>query len=310
MNNTNNIYNDFIKNITDNNLVLTGSYSYNINFKKNKFKFNDIDFISLGNHEFIDFSKDLDIEMIFNDNFVTKAILKEYLNFEIIYMSLIPKKYVKEIDGIKLVNKNWTFISKIIQLICLILDNTREEKINKVFNDLMLMYNDWYIKLFSLNKIKLVHIADIVLISSSFFWFYKPSSLLMIDDIEKEWFNIKKKLVKLVSNSNNRRIIKIIETIFNNTKWINLLNKIKVFINNREAFIEKYYLFNENMFLKIDEFKQDFDNYEQLEKYITSFKLNFDKYKHCKIFLDSFDDKSKSSIDIRKMMFLTLFATK
>lgn len=305
-----NIYNDFIKNITDNNLVLTGSYSYNMNFKKNKFKFNDIDFISLGNHKFIDFSKDPNVEIIFNDNFVTKAILKDYLNFEIIYMSLIPKKYVKEIDGIKLVKKNWTFISKIIQLICLILDNTREEKINKVFSDLLLMYNNHYIKLFSLNKRKLVQIADIVLISSSFFWFYKPSSLLMVDNIKTEWFHIKKKVTELVSNSNNKRIIKIIETIFNNTKWIDLLDKIKVFINNREAFIEKYYLFNENMFLKIDEFKQDFDNYEQLEKYISSFKLNFDKYKHCKIFLDTFDDKSESSIDIRKMMFLTLFAAK
>ncbi|WP_129622308.1 hypothetical protein [Mycoplasmopsis anatis] len=86
-------------------------------------------------------------------------------------MSLIPKKYVKEIDGIKLVKKNWTFISEIIQLICLILDNTIEEKINKVFNDLSLMYNDHYIKLLSLNKRKLMQIADIVLISSSFFDF-------------------------------------------------------------------------------------------------------------------------------------------
>lgn len=93
--------------------------------------------------------------------------------------------------------------------------------------------------------------------------------MLTVDNIKTEWFNIKKKATELVSNSNNKRIIKIIETIFNNTKWIDLLDKIKVFINNRESFIEKYYLFNENMFLKIDEFKQDFDNYEQLENILV-----------------------------------------
>lgn len=93
--------------------------------------------------------------------------------------------------------------------------------------------------------------------------------MLTVDNIGTEWFNIKKKATELVSNSNNKRIIKIIETIFNNTKWIDLLDKIKVFINNRESFIEKYYLFNENMFLKIDEFKQDFDNYEQLENILV-----------------------------------------
>ncbi|MBW0594816.1 hypothetical protein HUN03_00476 [Mycoplasmopsis anatis] len=55
------------------------------------------------------------------------------------------------------------------------------------------MYNDHYIKLFSLNKRKLIEIADIILISSSFFWFYKPSSLLIVDNIGTEWFKIKKK---------------------------------------------------------------------------------------------------------------------
>ncbi|EGS29224.1 hypothetical protein [Mycoplasmopsis anatis] len=37
--------------------------------------------------------------------------------------------------------------------------------------------------------------------------------MLTVDNIGTEWFNIKKKVTELVSNSNNKRIIKIIETI-------------------------------------------------------------------------------------------------
>lgn len=300
---------DFLIKMSNNNLAVTGSYSYILNFPRLNFQYNDIDYISVGSVKHINFDDNENLILYLNDEFVQKGIFNKTVDFEIFYLSVVPEKYTVVKQGIKTVNKQWCYISKLFQLIRLFCNNSNKEKLTKVLNDLLIISNDLSIKLSRYRKRTIQKNLDIILISSSFLWFYKPSTAIKIELSKTNFYKLITWIRTKASKKKTKVLERYVKLIFWSTKTTTLLNKIKKFINNPSLFIDDFYKFNNNTLLDLHKIHQKFDDTTKIKNYINSFKLNFKNYKHCKIYFDCFSQiqHEDNFLDIRKMMFISIF---
>ncbi|VEU76373.1 MAG4530 family protein [Mycoplasmopsis columboralis] len=243
-------------------------------------------------------------KIIYSDNNFEKLLIQNK-SIEIFHTTIIPNKYIKEYNGIKIPEYSWSLISKILQFLYFSINEYGTDKTNKVYKDLCNLATSKSINWFSYKKNEIEKITILSLVQSCFYWHFSPDKGI------KTKFELSdlKRLEKLFDFNRNKKLKKVLKTIYLSKKIKEVNHKIRDSLINKNRIYKRFYKFNKNSVFNPNDRYITFDNKNSLGNYFSEMNIN-KKYKFVFDHFNIIKDKSETEINLKNLILLEIFNDK